>query len=347
MAVATSSGPPGVEGTESVRSGLAAGASVRRIEPRVLEPVGFSRRRARAPSPSLAVQRYRKAARGYELWTAFGQAYRQAAVEQLAPAWGSTVLDVGCGTGLNFAGLEEAIGPCGRLIGVDVSPEMLARARERVENERWRNVTLIEAAVEDAALPILADAALMSAVHDILRSPAALANIVRRVRPGGRVVAAGPKWIPWWQPGSFALNSCAWLLNQHYVTTFEGFDAPWTHLARILSDLAVEELFLGAGFIAVGTRPLVPTRRAHRRIPDPPSGPVTQRRRATHGAEGTDRIDSGSADVEKALTNSHPPSGQAPFDAQEPRAFDADHVRAPAAHGGPVRPRRPQTAQAA
>jgi ubiquinone/menaquinone biosynthesis C-methylase UbiE len=44
----------------------------------------------------------------------------------LAPASGSVVLDMGCGTGLNFVGLEEAIGPRGRLIGIDLSSDMLA-----------------------------------------------------------------------------------------------------------------------------------------------------------------------------------------------------------------------------
>jgi ubiquinone/menaquinone biosynthesis C-methylase UbiE len=55
----------------------------------------------------------------------------------LAPASGSVVLDVGCGTGLNFVGLEKAIGPRGRLIGIDLSSDMLARAHERVQRHGW------------------------------------------------------------------------------------------------------------------------------------------------------------------------------------------------------------------
>jgi hypothetical protein len=139
-------------------------------------------------------------------------------------------------------------------------------------------VTLLEAAGQDAAVPVAADAALLSAVHDILRSPAALDNVVSHVRPGGRVVAAGPKWVPWWRPASLAFNSYAWLLNQYYVTTFEGFDAPWSHLARLLSDLAVEELFFGAGFIAVGTRP-VASRPLSRSVRQRPGTSVAVRRR--------------------------------------------------------------------
>ena len=204
----------------------------------------------------------------------------------LAPASGSVVLDVGCGTGLNFAGLQEAIGPRGRLIAIDLSSDMLARAHERVQRHGWQNVTLLEAAGQDAAVPVAADAALLSAVHDILRSPAALANVVSHVRPGGRVVAAGPKWMPWWQPASLALNSYAWLLNQYYVTTFEGFDAPWSHLARLLPDLAVEELFFGAGFIAVGTRPVDSSRPLSRPVGQRrgTSATIRRRQRQPHGA---------------------------------------------------------------
>lgn len=193
----------------------------------------------------------------YDLLTAAGQTYRELAVKKLAPARGRVVLDVACGTGLSFAALEERIGPRGRLIGIDSSSEMLVRARERVGRHRWQNVTLIEAAAEDAVDLGLVDAALLCAVHDILRSPVALANVIAHVRPRGRVVAAGPKWAPWWRPTSLALNSFAWLLNRQFVNTFEGFDVPWSHLAGLLPDLVVEEMFFGSGFIAVGTRPTV------------------------------------------------------------------------------------------
>lgn len=58
-----------------------------------------------------------------------------------------------------------------------------------------------------------------------------------------------------WRPTSPVINGWVWLANRAYVTTFEGFDAPWSHLSRLLPDLAVEEVLLGGGFIAIGTRP--------------------------------------------------------------------------------------------
>jgi hypothetical protein len=108
------------------------------------------------------------------------------------------------------------------------------------------------------------------------------------VRLGGRVVGAGPKWVPWWRPASLAFNSYAWLLNQYYVTTFEGFDAPWSHLGRLLPDLAVEELFFGAGFIAVGTRRVASSRPLSRPVRQRPgtSVAVGRRQREPNGAAG-------------------------------------------------------------
>jgi SAM-dependent methyltransferase len=129
-------------------------------------------------------------------------------------------------------------------------------------------VRLVQAAAENAELPtISADAALLCGVHDVMRSRPALANVLRHLRDRGRVVAAGPKWAPWWQPGSVALNLSTWSVNRDYVTTFEGFDRPWSHLAGVVADLEVEAVYAGGGYIAAGTwRPLA------RRPPELSSG---------------------------------------------------------------------------
>ena len=57
----------------------------------------------------------------------------------------STVIDVGCGTGLSFEALHRAVGMRGRIIGIEQSPEMIGKARDRVQRHGWRNVTLLNA----------------------------------------------------------------------------------------------------------------------------------------------------------------------------------------------------------
>jgi len=69
-------------------------------------------------------------------------------VEDLRLDAGDAVVEIGCGTGLNFPLLQEKIGPAGQIIGVDLTPAMLKKARLRVQHRGWPNVTFVN---EDAA----------------------------------------------------------------------------------------------------------------------------------------------------------------------------------------------------
>lgn len=71
-------------------------------------------------------------------------AYRSHAVKLLYLKPGDFVVELGCGTGLNFPLIMEQIGPEGRLIDVDISANMLASAQEMVERSGWKNVELVE-----------------------------------------------------------------------------------------------------------------------------------------------------------------------------------------------------------
>ncbi len=70
--------------------------------------------------------------------------YRQVAVQALHLRPRLTVLDIGCGTGLNFELILNAIGTQGTLIGIDSSTNMLNRARQKVYRQSWRNVHLLQ-----------------------------------------------------------------------------------------------------------------------------------------------------------------------------------------------------------
>lgn len=207
------------------------------------------------PAGGLARERYGACADTYDAQTAWGDPYRREGVLRLSPAPGEVIVDVGCGTGLNFDAIQAGIGPAGTLVGVDLCPEMLARAGERARRRGWENVTLISAPAEGVELPVPADGALFCATHDVLQSPAALENIVDQLKPSARVVAVGAKWVPPWRPDAMALNLCTWHLHRPFVTTFAGFDRPWRHLAALLADFSVRGLSWGAGYIAAGRRP--------------------------------------------------------------------------------------------
>ncbi|MDN5761814.1 MAG: methyltransferase domain-containing protein, partial [Microlunatus sp.] len=76
---------------------------------------------------------------------------RQVGIDALDLRPGDRVLDIGCGTGLNFELLKQSIGADGRIVGVDLSAQMLAQAARRVERREWGNVILVRANVETLA----------------------------------------------------------------------------------------------------------------------------------------------------------------------------------------------------
>jgi SAM-dependent methyltransferase len=201
------------------------------------------------PDSARALEQYRRAAASYDRHMWFARGTHREAVRRLQLSPQQVVVDVACGTGLNFEAIEERIHPSGRLIGLDLSPEMLAVARGRVEAAGWTNVTLIEAAAEQAELPGAPDALLFSFAHDVLRSPAALDNLLSQVRSESQVVAAGGKWPPRW---AVPVHAYVRLQAPRYVTTMEGFDRPWTLLAERVRDLHVKERSLGAAYVASG-----------------------------------------------------------------------------------------------
>jgi ubiquinone/menaquinone biosynthesis C-methylase UbiE len=201
------------------------------------------------PEREQALRQYRRRAAGYDRGFSSRAVarVRRRALERLELTRGAVVLDVACGTGVNFAAIQRAVGPGGRLIGVDLSPEMLGVAHARVETAGWRNVELLQSAIEEADLPA-ADAALFSYTHDVLRSPQAVQRVLDAVRSGARVVAAGLKAMPWGGPANAVLRRIA----RGYVTTFDGFDEPWDQLAAGLTGVRVENMMLGSAYVVSG-----------------------------------------------------------------------------------------------
>lgn len=114
-----------------------------------------------------------------------------AAITEAALAPGGTVLDVGCGTGRALPPLRDAVGPTGRVIGIDLTPQMLAVAQIRALVSRAGLV------VADARYLPFATAAVdaVFAAGLIMHLPDAgtgLTEMARVTRPGGRLVLFHP-----------------------------------------------------------------------------------------------------------------------------------------------------------
>jgi len=202
-----------------------------------------------APDPRMAIDLYRAHAAGYDASAARTMPLRRRTIARLGLRPGDTVLDVACGTGLSFDLLRQGVGAGGRVIGVELSPDMLARARARCEREGWDDVTLIEAPMENAEIPGKLDAILFHFTHDVLRSPAALARIFAAARAGARVAVAGMKLAPRWLA---PLNLVVRAKARPYMTTFEGLERPWDRLAGYLERFEWEPVMFGTGYIGRG-----------------------------------------------------------------------------------------------
>ena len=122
---------------------------------------------------------------------------RKHAVDRLSLKHGDCVLDVGCGTGRNFPFLREAIGPTGRIYGVDLSAGMLRNARKLRDRHDWTNIHLTEGDAADYVAPEPLDGVLFSLSYNTMpHHLTVLRRIWKQLRPGGRLVIMDSKLPP-------------------------------------------------------------------------------------------------------------------------------------------------------
>jgi demethylmenaquinone methyltransferase/2-methoxy-6-polyprenyl-1,4-benzoquinol methylase len=210
------------------------------------------------------IETYRKKAKHYDitsrLYPAPGypqRAQRLRAVQALGLHPGDTVIDIACGTGLNFPLIEEVIGPAGRIVGVDLTDAMLAHAQDRIETNGWSNITLVEADAAHFDFPTEADAILSTyALSQVPECAEVIAHGAAALSAGGRWVVLDLK-IP--------DNTPHWL-TQLGIATVGRFGSleewivrrPWDAIRAAmrdeLADSSWTELFFGTAFLAAGSR---------------------------------------------------------------------------------------------
>jgi|UniRef100_A0A7C3V471 SAM-dependent methyltransferase len=105
---------------------------------------------------------------------------------------GESVLDIGCGAGVDSIIAARLVGPEGKVRGIDLSPEMLARARENACLAGVDNISFQEASAEVLPFPDSSfDVVLTNGVFNLVVDKAkALAEVYRVLKPGGRFLLA-------------------------------------------------------------------------------------------------------------------------------------------------------------
>jgi ubiquinone/menaquinone biosynthesis C-methylase UbiE len=135
---------------------------------------------------------------------------RRRSVEALRLAPGDSVLEVGCGSGRNFALVEERIGPRGSLYGVDASHRMLTRAQSLVRRRGWSNVHLTHGDAASFAPPQPVRAVLFCFSYSTMRDRLAiLERAWNCAGEGGRVVVTDARLRPGWPRRLFS-RLAAW-----------------------------------------------------------------------------------------------------------------------------------------
>ncbi|MGR8980058.1 MAG: class I SAM-dependent methyltransferase [Gammaproteobacteria bacterium] len=179
--------------------------------------------------------------------------YRKRAVAALKLRDGGTVVEIGCGTGLNFPFLLQFIGSNGKLIGVDLTDAMLKKAGDRIRRKGWTNVELVEADAASYDFPAGIQGILSTfALTLIPEYEQIIARSAEALAGGGRLVIADFK-----KPDNFPL----WLvklgvfITKPFGVTLDLTDRkPWQEMPKYFTHVTVTELFGGCAYIAVGEK---------------------------------------------------------------------------------------------
>jgi demethylmenaquinone methyltransferase/2-methoxy-6-polyprenyl-1,4-benzoquinol methylase len=179
-------------------------------------------------------------------------AYRLLAVKKLSLQPGHCVIELGCGTGLNFPFLMEQIGPEGRVIGVDLTPEMLDVARNRIERTGWKNIDLVQADVAAYDFPEKINGVFATGLFGYIPEyDRVIKAAARSLVPGGHIsILDGkqPENLPPW------LFRIVLKLGEPFGYTPEYFHVrPWESVERYFKETSFETRYGGMIYILSGT----------------------------------------------------------------------------------------------
>jgi ubiquinone/menaquinone biosynthesis C-methylase UbiE len=201
-------------------------------------------------SPRLVVQRYDRLSNVIPLfdWLFFQPpGFRAKAVDRLNLRPGEHVLEIGCGTGRNLPYLSKAVGPHGRVYGVDLSPGMLAKARALCDRNHLRNVELTEGDAAQYRAPAPLDGVMFGLSYNTMpHHLTVLREAWAQLEPGGRLVIMDAK-LPPGLGGRLVLPFSLWLMK--HTMLGNPLIKPWEDLTRLAGSIEMEQFMFGSWYI--------------------------------------------------------------------------------------------------
>jgi demethylmenaquinone methyltransferase/2-methoxy-6-polyprenyl-1,4-benzoquinol methylase len=205
---------------------------------------------------------YRKRAKHYDfaVWTyrLLGlreRMYRHHTVAALRLRPGDTVVDLACGTGLNFRFLQPLITGEGRIIGVDFTDAMLDVARKRAQSAGWSNIEFIQADMAEYEFPAgIAGVLSTFAISLVPQFDQVIHRGAAALRPGGRMSILDIKTPQHWP--TWVATCTAWVNRPFGVTLETTYRRPWESLQQHLQEICYREYFLGYLYLSVGQKTL-------------------------------------------------------------------------------------------
>jgi arsenite methyltransferase len=176
-------------------------------------------------------------------------AQRRATLERLALNPGESVIDIGCGPGFLCEEMANAVGRTGRVLGIDISDDLLSVARERNEVDwlTYEQGDARELDVPDATFEVAVSAQTLEFIDNADR---ALAEMFRVLKPGGRALIMNTDWdrVAWYSSDLTRMGK----VRKAWEAHCEHPRLPQTLVPRLRS--------VGFAITQLGTFPIINTR---------------------------------------------------------------------------------------
>jgi demethylmenaquinone methyltransferase/2-methoxy-6-polyprenyl-1,4-benzoquinol methylase len=178
-------------------------------------------------------------------------AFRKKAVQALNLKPGDTVLEIACGTGLNFPLIQKKIGSNGKIIGLDITDKMLEKAQQRITLNGWSNVDLVKSDAAEFSFPKNLNGILSTFAITLIP------EYEQIIKDGSKALACGgrfaildfkkPKNRPAWLTKLLALS-----MKPFGITLDLADRHPWESIEKHMQKSIFEELYFGFSYLSVG-----------------------------------------------------------------------------------------------